>query len=105
MIIGTMRRDGTGGFTGSIRTLAFDAPVALVGAAGIRHDKTRDANDGYDGGWVAHPGLVPIALEAFERNYAPLRAFAQARTRRRRVARFLRAAVRLHAGCRRAADG
>ena len=33
--------------------------------AGIRHDKTRDANDGFDGGWVAHPGLVSIAMEEF----------------------------------------
>ncbi len=33
--------------------------------AGIRHDKTRDANDGFDGGWVAHPGLVGIAMEEF----------------------------------------
>jgi malate synthase len=33
--------------------------------AGIRHDKTRDANDGFDGGWVAHPGLVAIAMEEF----------------------------------------
>ncbi|GAB2885772.1 malate synthase A [Uliginosibacterium flavum] len=33
--------------------------------AGVRADKTRDANDGFDGGWVAHPGLVPIALEEF----------------------------------------
>ncbi|MBI4987057.1 MAG: malate synthase A [Rhodocyclales bacterium] len=33
--------------------------------AGIRADKTRDANDGYDGGWVAHPGLVAIAMEEF----------------------------------------
>ncbi|MDR1888144.1 MAG: malate synthase A [Zoogloeaceae bacterium] len=33
--------------------------------AGVRHDKRRDASDGYDGGWVAHPGLVPIALEEF----------------------------------------
>jgi len=41
-------------------------PVANEKAlAGIRHDKTRDANDGYDGGWVAHPGLVPIAMEEF----------------------------------------
>ncbi len=31
--------------------------------AGIRHDKKRDTNDGFDGGWVAHPGLVPIAAE------------------------------------------
>jgi malate synthase len=41
-------------------------PVANEKAlAGIRHDKTRDANDGFDGGWVAHPGLVPIAMEEF----------------------------------------
>jgi malate synthase len=33
--------------------------------AGVRHDKQRDARDGYDGGWVAHPGLVPIAMEEF----------------------------------------
>ncbi|WP_287496806.1 malate synthase A [Pandoraea sp. CB10b_02] len=33
--------------------------------AGIRDDKARDATDGYDGGWVAHPGLVPVAMEAF----------------------------------------
>ncbi|QWT45012.1 malate synthase A [Azospira inquinata] len=32
---------------------------------GIRRDKARDAKDGYDGGWVAHPGLVPIAMEEF----------------------------------------
>jgi malate synthase len=33
--------------------------------AGVRTDKNRDATDGYDGGWVAHPGLVPIAMEEF----------------------------------------
>jgi malate synthase len=33
--------------------------------AGVRSDKARDATDGYDGGWVAHPGLVPIAMEEF----------------------------------------
>ncbi len=33
--------------------------------AGVREDKQRDATDGYDGGWVAHPGLVPIAMEEF----------------------------------------
>lgn len=41
-------------------------PVANEKAlAGVRADKERDAGDGYDGGWIAHPGLVPIALEAF----------------------------------------
>lgn len=33
--------------------------------SGVRGDKARDAGDGYDGGWVAHPGLVPIAMEEF----------------------------------------
>ncbi|MCL2162051.1 MAG: malate synthase A [Betaproteobacteria bacterium] len=33
--------------------------------AGVRHDKRRDASDGYDGGWVAHPGLVELAMEEF----------------------------------------
>ncbi len=33
--------------------------------AGVRSDKARDANDGYDGGWVAHPGLVALAMEEF----------------------------------------
>ncbi len=32
---------------------------------GIRLDKRRDATDGYDGGWVAHPGLVQVAMEEF----------------------------------------
>ena len=35
--------------------------------AGVRHDKRRDAQDGFDGGWVAHPGLVSIAREEFDR--------------------------------------
>lgn len=32
----------------------------------VRQDKIREANNGHDGTWVAHPGLVPIALEAFD---------------------------------------
>jgi malate synthase len=34
--------------------------------AKVRADKEREANDGHDGTWVAHPGLVPIAMEAFD---------------------------------------
>jgi malate synthase len=33
--------------------------------AGVRADKAREAADGYDGAWVAHPALVPVAMEAF----------------------------------------
>jgi malate synthase len=32
---------------------------------GIINDKRRDATDGYDGGWVAHPGLVEPAMKEF----------------------------------------
>lgn len=31
----------------------------------LRADKKREAEDGHDGSWVAHPGLVPIAMEIF----------------------------------------
>lgn len=36
--------------------------------AKVRADKEREAVDGHDGTWVAHPGLVPIALEVFNRH-------------------------------------
>ncbi len=35
--------------------------------AKVRADKEREASDGHDGTWVAHPGLVPIAKEIFDR--------------------------------------
>jgi malate synthase len=35
--------------------------------AKVRQDKEREANNGHDGTWVAHPGLVPVAMEIFNR--------------------------------------
>lgn len=35
--------------------------------AKVRADKEREAYDGHDGTWVAHPDLVPVALEVFDR--------------------------------------
>jgi malate synthase len=35
--------------------------------AKVRADKEREATDGHDGTWVAHPGLVPVAMEVFDR--------------------------------------
>ncbi|PWE17441.1 malate synthase A [Marinicauda salina] len=32
----------------------------------VRADKTREARNGHDGAWVAHPALVPVAMEAFD---------------------------------------
>ncbi|HWY45567.1 MAG TPA: malate synthase A [Candidatus Sulfotelmatobacter sp.] len=43
-------------------------PVANEKAmAQVRADKEREAGDGHDGTWVAHPGLVPVATEIFDR--------------------------------------
>ena len=43
-------------------------PVANEKAiAQVRADKEREAGDGHDGTWVAHPGLVPVAQEIFDR--------------------------------------
>jgi len=36
--------------------------------AKVLADKEREATDGHDGTWVAHPGLVPIALKAFDKH-------------------------------------
>ncbi len=33
----------------------------------VREDKEREASDGHDGTWVAHPDLVPVAQEIFDR--------------------------------------
>lgn len=33
----------------------------------VRADKEREARDGHDGTWVAHPALVPVAMEVFDR--------------------------------------
>jgi malate synthase len=35
--------------------------------AKVRADKEREAGDGHDGTWVAHPGMVQLATEAFDR--------------------------------------
>ncbi|MFW6330411.1 MAG: malate synthase A [Gemmatimonadota bacterium] len=32
----------------------------------VRQDKVRESRDGFDGTWIAHPGLEPVAREAFE---------------------------------------
>jgi malate synthase len=43
-----------------------DAAVNEAAMAKVRADKTREANDGFDGSWVAHPDLVPICREVFD---------------------------------------
>ena len=42
-----------------------DAAANERALAGVRADKSREASDGYDGAWVAHPALVPVAMSEF----------------------------------------
>jgi malate synthase len=44
-----------------------DPEVNEIAFARVREDKEREAGDGFDGTWVAHPGLVPVAAEIFDR--------------------------------------
>jgi malate synthase len=69
LLIDTCHRRGAhamGGMTAQIPikndTAANDAALAKVKA-----DKEREASDGHDGTWVAHPGLVQIAKDVFDR--------------------------------------
>ncbi|MDT0305764.1 malate synthase A [Streptomyces sp. DSM 44917] len=43
-----------------------DAKANAVAFEKVRSDKDREAGDGFDGSWVAHPGLVPVARAAFD---------------------------------------
>jgi malate synthase len=44
-----------------------DPEVNRVALAKVKEDKDREAGDGFDGTWVAHPDLVPTATAAFDR--------------------------------------
>ncbi|WP_439377422.1 malate synthase A [Amycolatopsis lexingtonensis] len=43
-----------------------DPEVNATAVEKVRADKEREAGDGFDGSWVAHPGLVPICREVFD---------------------------------------
>jgi malate synthase len=43
-----------------------DADVNAIAMARVKEDKQREAGDGFDGTWVAHPDLVGIATEQFD---------------------------------------
>jgi malate synthase len=43
-----------------------DPEVNETAIAKVREDKEREAGDGFDGTWVAHPDLVPVATEVFD---------------------------------------
>ena len=46
-----------------------DAEVNLIALEKVRQDKEREAQDGFDGSWVAHPDLVPVCTEVFSKAF------------------------------------
>ena len=69
LLIKTCHRRGAFAMGGMAAQIPIkNDPVANEAAiAKVRADKDREATDGHDGTWVAHPGLVPIAKEAFDK--------------------------------------
>jgi malate synthase len=43
-----------------------DPEVNAIALAKVQGDKVREAGDGFDGSWVAHPDLVPVCTEVFD---------------------------------------
>jgi malate synthase len=44
-----------------------DPAVNEIALSKVREDKRRESGDGFDGTWVAHPDLVPVATDEFDR--------------------------------------
>ena len=56
-----------------------DAAANEAAMQKVRADKEREATDGCDGTWVAHPGLVPIAREVFDKHMPGPNQYAKQR--------------------------
>jgi len=69
LLIKTCHRRGAHAMGGMAAQIPIkNDPVANEAAlAKVRADKEREAGDGHDGTWVAHPGLVPVAMQIFDR--------------------------------------
>lgn len=69
LVIQTCHRRGAHAIGGMAAQIPIkndpDRNAAALGK--VREDKIREATDGHDGTWVAHPGLVPIAREEFDK--------------------------------------
>src|SRR5688500_9651328 len=70
LLIRTCHRRGAfamGGMAAQI-PIKNDPPANEAALAKVRADKEREAGDGHDGTWVAHPALVSVAMEIFDRH-------------------------------------
>jgi len=70
LVIKTCHRRGAyaiGGMAAQI-PIKGDPDANEIAMAKVRDDKEREVTDGHDGTWVAHPALVPIAKEIFDKH-------------------------------------
>jgi malate synthase len=70
LVIKTCHRRGAyaiGGMAAQI-PIKNDDDANRIALDKVRADKEREVGDGHDGTWVAHPGLVPIAMEIFDKH-------------------------------------
>jgi malate synthase len=70
LLAATCHRRGAhamGGMAALIPSRKGDDEANQKALDGVRKDKEREVGQGYDGTWVAHPDLVPVAREVFER--------------------------------------
>jgi malate synthase len=69
LLVKTCHRRGAFAMGGMAAQIPVRGDEAANAAAfdKVRADKEREANDGHDGTWVAHPDLVPIAKQVFDR--------------------------------------
>ena len=69
LLIETCHRRGAHAMGGMAAQIPIKDNPALneLALQRVRADKEREVGDGHDGTWVAHPGLVPVATEIFDR--------------------------------------
>src|SRR5918994_674298 len=70
LLVKTCHRRGAPAMGGMAAQIPIKNDPAANDAAieKVRADKLREVTDGCDGTWVAHPGLVPVAKEVFDRH-------------------------------------
>jgi malate synthase len=70
LVIKTCHRRGAHAMGGMAAQIPIKGDEAANEAAfaRVRADKEREAKDGHDGTWVAHPGLVAVAKEVFDKH-------------------------------------
>ena len=67
LLVRTCHRRGAHAIGGMAAQVPAKDPAAHEAAlARVRLDKEREAEDGFDGSWVAHPALVPVCREVFD---------------------------------------